>query len=206
MKKLKASDLIVTRKQLNRLTFLGNKDPDQLLRTATGFASLITVCACTLMFVHFMIWEVDSFRFSGTLLVMVSFPLRLWVHEALHYLGFRAAGLPHSALKINLDPPPFAPWAGRCEWQGELSLSGWRLSLMAPFTLLALLPLVLGLSTGVWWLTFWGATELIGCRGDLLYMWESRSYQDRFLKFYLLDENVSWSAVLENVEKEAARE
>jgi len=193
--------LLVTRKQLNRLSFLGDKDPDQLLRTATGFASLILGCGWALLYLHLSLWGVESFDPLGTVLVIVSSPLRIWIHEALHYLGFRAAGLPHSALRINLKPPPRALWSGRCEWQGDLSLTGWRVSLLAPLLFLSLLPLVFGFSTGIWWLTVWGATELMGCRGDLLYLWESRSYEDQWITFYTLDEEIPWSEFLEQKEE-----
>lgn len=94
------------------------------------------------------------------------------LHEALHGFAFRTiGGADRSKVSFGFHWKTFTPFA-HCA--APLDAAAYRATVLLPCLVLGLVPLVAGLSTGIGWLSGWGALFVAAAAGDLLVVWTIR--------------------------------
>jgi hypothetical protein len=90
------------------------------------------------------------------------------VHEALHGVGFLAAGVPRSSLKFGVQARTLTPYA-TCAV--PLAVRRYRFAAALPALVLGVLPMLAGWITGVAELAMFAFWMLAFAGGDLLILW-----------------------------------
>ena len=93
------------------------------------------------------------------------------IHEALHGLGYYWAGADRSDIEFGFNWSGLVPYA-HCAV--PLRANPYRVAIALPGLVLGVLPLVLGLSLGRWWLTAYAFLMLLAAAGDTLLLWIMR--------------------------------
>ncbi len=93
------------------------------------------------------------------------------VHEALHGIGYYWAGADRSDIEFGFNWSGFAPYA-HCSV--PLQADPYRVAIALPGFMLGVLPLGIGLSLGIWWLTLYAFLMLLAAAGDTLLLWIMR--------------------------------
>ncbi len=101
----------------------------------------------------------------GFLTAVLLFFAGIFVHEWLHAIGFRLVGkAPATTIRYGFNWKGLAPYA-HCH--AVMSARSYRIGVALPGIVLGILPAVVGLIAGVWWLAAWGAVMLVSAGGDL---------------------------------------
>ncbi len=108
---------------------------------------------------------VFSLGMRGFVTAVVLFFGGIVVHEWLHAVGFRLAGkAPADSIRYGFNWKGMAPYA-HCH--AVMPASGYRVGVALPGLILGVVPAVVGLIGGIWWLAVWGALMLVSAGGDL---------------------------------------
>jgi hypothetical protein len=92
------------------------------------------------------------------------FLLSIIVHELLHAVGYMwAGGVPRTAIKFGFSWRGLAPYA-HCHQ--PMTARAYRTAVLLPGLILGLIPGILGLLFGSFWLTLFGTIMLIAAGGD----------------------------------------
>ena len=103
--------------------------------------------------------------FSDFILIVVIFFASILVHEWLHVFGFTRVGkAPKTSVKYGFSWKGLAPYA-HCS--AKMTTAAYRISVVLPGLVLGVLPAILGILFGVWWLTAWGTLMFAAAGGDL---------------------------------------
>ncbi|NJN54793.1 MAG: DUF3267 domain-containing protein [Anaerolineae bacterium] len=101
----------------------------------------------------------------GFLITLALFFGGIVLHEWLHALGFRLVGkVPANSIQYGFNWKGLAPYA-HCH--APMRARAYRFAVALPGLALGVLPALVGLVAGVWWLVVWGALMLISAGGDL---------------------------------------
>ena len=143
---------------------------------ANVLALVLFLPMLALVGLHAVLWGprslVEGFKVIFPWLFFPLFVVSIVVHEALHAVGFIAAGrVPRSAVRFGLDRKTLSPFAG-C--RVPLRAGAYRVSVLLPALVLGVVPTVAGLAAGVAWLTLWGAFMLLAAGGDFAVVWAMR--------------------------------
>lgn len=93
------------------------------------------------------------------------------IHEALHGLGYYWAGADRSDIEFGFSWSGLVPYA-HCAV--PLRANPYRVAGALPGLVLGVLPLVVGLGLGIWWLTAYAFLMLLAAAGDTLLLWIMR--------------------------------
>lgn len=103
--------------------------------------------------------------FSDFILILVIFFASILVHEWLHVFGFTRVGkAPKTSVKYGFSWKGLAPYA-HCS--AQMTTAAYRISVALPGIVLGVIPAILGIVLGVWWLTAWGTLMFAAAGGDL---------------------------------------
>jgi pimeloyl-ACP methyl ester carboxylesterase len=96
----------------------------------------------------------------------------LFVHEAVHLLGYRLfGGVPLRALSLHFGGVPLAPQV-RCPV--TIPAGAYRRMLLLPALVLGILPAVVAIAGGWWFLLIWSMWLLVAAGGDVACLWAMR--------------------------------
>ncbi len=119
------------------------------------------------------LWAAFHVHLAALLLIVPVLLASFAGHEALHGLGFVVFGRARLAdLRLGFDRSYLAPYA-HC--QAPMPAWAYRLSTLLPGLLLGVVPGVVGLATGIGWLTLYGSAMAVAALGDVLIVWVIRS-------------------------------
>lgn len=97
------------------------------------------------------------------------FLLGIILHEAIHGLTWTIAGrVPWKSMKFGVVWQALTPY---CHSTVPLKPSAYRLGAAMPGLLLGVMPMLIGLTTGLGWLLVWGAVMTISAGGDMFILW-----------------------------------
>lgn len=103
----------------------------------------------------------DLWSLGGIVLLFVG---SILLHEWLHAVGFRrVGGAPKTAVTYGFSWKGLAPYA-HCK--APLKAGAYRVSIWLPGVVLGLIPGLVGLVTGLWWLVLWASLMLVAAGGD----------------------------------------
>lgn len=119
------------------------------------------------------LWVISARTLLDFLLFMAAFFVGVLVHEGLHALGFIWIGkAPRSTIRFGILWRGLAPYA-HCS--AAVTARAYRWSLALPGLVLGVLPAVLGIALGSWWLMVYGALMFIAAGGDAAVLLAIRS-------------------------------
>ncbi|NKQ34367.1 MAG: DUF3267 domain-containing protein [Chloroflexi bacterium] len=119
------------------------------------------------------LWQFSARPFLDFLLFMAAFAVGIVVHEGLHALGFIWIGkAPRSSIRFGILWRGLAPYA-HCNTAVTATAYRWTLAL--PGLMLGVLPAVLGIALGNWWLMVYGALMFMAAGGDTAVLLAIRS-------------------------------
>ena len=114
--------------------------------------------------------SLDLLNAMGMLLALL---LGIVAHELLHAIGFVWLGkVAWSEVKFGFSWKGLAPYA-HC--RRPLPATAYRAATLLPGLVLGVLPGLIGVAIGSWWLVLWGIFMLIAAGGDLAVWWAIRS-------------------------------
>lgn len=105
----------------------------------------------------------------GGILLLISFPIGIMIHEVLHGLGYMLGGAPRSSVSIGL-----VKLTAYCRCDAPISADAFRSAVMMPGIVLGVLPLAISLAFGFGWLMLFGALMASTALGDVLILWALR--------------------------------
>ncbi len=101
----------------------------------------------------------------GFVTAVVLFFAGIFVHEWLHAVGFRLVGqAPADSIRYGFNWKGLAPYA-HCH--AVMSARSYRVGVALPGLVLGVIPALVSLAAGIWWLAAWGALMLISAGGDV---------------------------------------
>lgn len=101
------------------------------------------------------------------------FLLSILMHEWLHVVGFvRVGGAPKTAVRYGFSWKGLAPYA-HCK--APIRATAYRISVMLPGVLLGIVPGLIGVAAGTWWLVLWAILMVIAAGGDAAVLLAMRS-------------------------------
>ncbi|MCA9925786.1 MAG: DUF3267 domain-containing protein, partial [Anaerolineales bacterium] len=138
---------------------------------ANVVALLLLPVAYLLLFVPYRwVWGVGVLErvISLNLLTLVGvvlvFGASIVVHEWIHAVAFvRIGGVAETAVRYGFSWKGMAPYA-HCK--APMRAAAYRWAVLLPGLLLGVLPAVVGLAAGIWWLVMWGALMVVMAGGD----------------------------------------
>lgn len=131
---------------------------------------LVVPIAALSMLPHWVLWGGPSGEVVSLSLVAL-FVAGVFVHEALHGLGYWWGGAPSSTIEFGFHWEGLAPYA-HCST--ALRTHSYRLAVLLPGLVLGILPLGIGLVIDSWTLTIFAFMMLIAAGGDGLLLWTIR--------------------------------
>lgn len=100
----------------------------------------------------------------------------LFVHEVVHLAGYRLfGGVPLRALRLRFGGVPLAP---QVACPVTIPAGAYRRMLLLPALLLGVLPALVAIVAGWWFLLIWGMWLLVAAGGDLAGLWAIRGLPD----------------------------
>jgi hypothetical protein len=136
---------------------------------------VLTVVVAFVIF-HYALWGMgsyaDSFRYPlAGIGLLVAYPIGIVFHEVLHAVGFAGFGGAHwGSIRFGVYR-----MVAYCQCDTPVSAPGFRSAVAFPGVALGLFPAAVGLSTGLAWLTVFGALLTSAALGDLLTLWVLRT-------------------------------
>jgi hypothetical protein len=110
---------------------------------------------------------------QGYLIFLGILTVGVVVHELIHGLTWQwAAKKPRSAIKYGFQLKTLTPYAHCRE---PMPVNAYRLGVLMPGLLTGVLPAMLGILTGNFWMVLWGAVFILAAGGDLLIFWLIRN-------------------------------
>ncbi len=139
---------------------------------ANGVAFALFPIVYLLFFVPYgRIWDesiltqIINLGVTELILIILIFFVSILVHEWLHVQGFTRIGhAPKGSVKYGFSWKGFAPYA-HCS--APMTAVSYRISVLLPGLVLGIIPAILGILFGLWWLTAWGALMVTAAGGDL---------------------------------------
>jgi hypothetical protein len=143
-----------------------------------GWMLQIPVLIVVVMFLglHHTLWGIESYANSfryppAGVGLLVAYPIGIVFHEALHAVGFAGFGGAHwRSIRFGVYK-----MVAYCQCDVPISTPGFRSAVAFPGVALGLFPLAVGLTTGLAWLTVFGALLTSAALGDLLTLWVLRN-------------------------------
>jgi hypothetical protein len=105
----------------------------------------------------------------GGMLLLLSFPIGIVIHEWLHGLGYQLGGAPRGSISIGV-----VRLTAYCRCDAPISADAFRSAVMMPGIVLGVLPLAISLLFGFGWLMLFGALMASTALGDVLILWALR--------------------------------
>ncbi|PSQ52614.1 MAG: hypothetical protein BRD28_04530 [Bacteroidetes bacterium QH_10_64_37] len=138
-------------------------------------AALLAPIALLSIGPHLALWGLPGTPFpfdSGSILLFCgAFVLGVLFHEGLHGLGHVRGEASWSDVRFGMHWKALTPFA---QCTVPTRTRSYRIAIALPGLVLGAGPLVLGLATGIWLLTFYGFLMLVAAAGDLLILWVLR--------------------------------
>ena len=105
-----------------------------------------------------------SLTISDVVISLLALFAGIVLHEWLHGVGYtRVGGLPKTAVHYGFSWKMLAPYAHA---KAPMRAAAYRVAVMMPGVLLGILPGVIGVVSGIWWLVLWATMMLIAAGGD----------------------------------------
>src|SRR5574341_461993 len=143
-----------------------------------GWMLQIPVLIVVMLFLvlHYGLWGLgsyaNSFRYPlAGVGILVIYPIGIIFHEVLHAVGFARFGGAHwRSSRFGV-----CRMIAYCQCDTPVPAAGFRSAVAFPGVALGLFPAAVGLTTGLAWLTVFGALLTSAALGDLLTLWVLRS-------------------------------
>lgn len=134
------------------------------------FAVPLFLLPCSL---YVFVWGLPEESGSSTsmLILLLTFVAAIVAHELLHGVGFLLGGASRKAIDFGVHWYLLSPYA-HC--RTPLRAGPYRLALTLPALVLGLLPAIVGLVLGGFWIVFFGAVMLAVAGGDAVVLWTLR--------------------------------
>lgn len=113
---------------------------------------------------------------GGILLFCLAFAVGVLLHEGLHGLGHVWGDASWNDVRFGMHWKALTPFA---QCTVPTRARDYRIALALPGLVLGVVPLALGVSTGIWLVTFYGFLMLVAAAGDLLILWVLRGVPPR---------------------------
>jgi hypothetical protein len=131
--------------------------------------ALIPIAVLLFLLPYSLIWGdiTSTFRIDSTVgwTAVLIFCLSIVVHELLHAVGYIwVGGVPRTAVKFGFSWRGLAPYAHCRE---AMTARAYRTAVLLPGIILGVLPAIVGLLIGSFWLTLFGAIMVMAAGGDL---------------------------------------
>lgn len=129
--------------------------------------------------VHYGLWGVTSFADSfrnplAALGLLAAYFAGIVIHELLHAVGFAGfGGAPWKSIRFGVYR-----LTAYCQCDAPIPTPGFRSAVALPGVALGLFPAAVGLTTGLAWLTIFGALLSAAALGDVLTLWVLRVAPD----------------------------
>lgn len=123
---------------------------------------------------HLYVWGGSSLALptGSTLILLAAFIVGVVAHELLHGIGFMLGGASREEVDFGIHWHVLSPYA-HCSI--PLRAGPYRLALVLPALVLGLLPTMVGLLLGEFWVVFFGAVMMTVAGGDAAVLWAMRN-------------------------------
>lgn len=125
-----------------------------------------------------LVWgsSFESVLDGSPLVLLAAFIVGIVAHELLHGVGFMLGGAARGDVDFGIHWHVLSPYA-HCGT--PLRAGPYRLALTLPALVLGLLPVLIGIVGGAFWIVFFGAVMLAVAGGDAAILWALRSVPQR---------------------------
>lgn len=123
---------------------------------------------------HILLWGFDGLigwltSALSAILAVLALVVSIYLHELLHVVGFIVVGrVPRSEVSIGFSRKALSPYA-HCPI--PMPASAYKAALVLPGLLLGVVPALIGIGTGVSWLTLYGMMMTVAALGDAQIAW-----------------------------------
>lgn len=143
-------------------------------------AALLAPIALLALGPHLALWGLPETPFPTDLESIVlfcgAFVLGVVLHEGLHGLGHVRGEATWDDVRFGMHWKALTPFA---QCTVPTRARAYRIALALPGLVLGIGPLALGVSTGIWLVTFFGFLMLVAAAGDVLILWVLRGVPPR---------------------------
>lgn len=170
--------------QLKTRTPIWNTGPSRAVLSASeaqirGVVLLVPIALVSLG-PYFALWGLPDTAFTTNLtsavLFVVAFAIGTVLHEVLHGLGHTWGEASWDDIQFGMHWEALTPYA-QCRVPARTH--SYRVAVALPGLVLGLFPLVVGVASGIWLVTFYGFLMLIAAAGDILVLWILRNVPAR---------------------------
>jgi hypothetical protein len=136
-----------------------------------GLWANIVACLLLVLLVgmYILIWPLEGLSSWEPIVGIVLVLAGMVVHEYVHAVSFWKIG------KVSWESITISSQLSKgvltCHTDKEMKVNAYRVSLLAPFIVLGLIPYIVSIILGIYWLAFFGIFMIAGCTGDFYMVW-----------------------------------